>query len=307
MAGNGVDQPGGALGMLGAAGDAPAAVQPAAAGVGVGTAGGHAEVAVPTVAVHPPTSSSPIMLLNPAPSVVASLTTFGMCMGQAKLYKLGEDPPELTALGEAVQALFGAEPDTPSAVIAMNPIDDTSKAISEWQIMGDGNVLRAATITEKGIARMVDRYARLNSKSELELPVVSTQQVSTANADMMADLAGHVETLALAMSGKISKPEENTIALKEVVSQVLDKTAVRMTDEEVLESYKRYEKHFGKGRKPPEDEEPTVDQLSALRHLIQSGVVPYIDFSVWGPHGHRMVKKQKFMGQTFNHNGASGD
>ena len=35
----------------------------------------------------------------------------------------------------------------------------------------------------------------------------------------------------------------------------------------------------------------TGEQISALKVLIDEGVAPYIDFSIFGPHGIRIIKK----------------
>eukprot|EP00969_Alexandrium_andersonii_P140022 6194427-Alexandrium_andersonii.AAC.1 len=37
--------------------------------------------------------------------------------------------------------------------------------------------------------------------------------------------------------------------------------------------------------------EPTPDQLSAVKQLIACGALPYVDFSLFGPHGHWLLKK----------------
>ena len=46
-----------------------------------------------------------------------------------------------------------------------------------------------------------------------------------------------------------------------------------------------------RGEFPHEDHEPTADQLAAVAQLVRAGVPPYVDFSVFGPHGKRMLKK----------------
>eukprot|EP00969_Alexandrium_andersonii_P058291 2567418-Alexandrium_andersonii.AAC.1 len=45
-----------------------------------------------------------------------------------------------------------------------------------------------------------------------------------------------------------------------------------------------------RGDYPHRDIEPTPDQLSAVKQLIASGAPPYVDFSLFGPHGHRLLK-----------------
>eukprot|EP00969_Alexandrium_andersonii_P166914 7376333-Alexandrium_andersonii.AAC.1 len=46
-----------------------------------------------------------------------------------------------------------------------------------------------------------------------------------------------------------------------------------------------------RGEYPHRDMDPTPDQLSAVSLLIDSGAPPYVDFSLFGPHGRRLLKK----------------
>eukprot|EP00971_Amphidinium_carterae_P083864 1659712-Amphidinium_carterae.1 len=44
------------------------------------------------------------------------------------------------------------------------------------------------------------------------------------------------------------------------------------------------------GGRPHQREEPTVEQLSGLRHLLLQDQVPYCDFAVFGPDGRQQGK-----------------
>ena len=46
----------------------------------------------------------------------------------------------------------------------------------------------------------------------------------------------------------------------------------------------------------PDDQEPTVAQLSAMEHVVTHGCVPYADFGVFGPHAIRMMRKLRLTG-----------
>ena len=50
------------------------------------------------------------------------------------------------------------------------------------------------------------------------------------------------------------------------------------------------------GEEPLREEGVTRDQISAVQKLLDNSLVPYCDFSVWGPHGHRVLKKSKCQG-----------
>eukprot|EP00969_Alexandrium_andersonii_P343818 15197145-Alexandrium_andersonii.AAC.1 len=51
--------------------------------------------------------------------------------------------------------------------------------------------------------------------------------------------------------------------------------------------------------------EPTPDKLSAVAQLIEPGAPLYVDFSVFGPHGRRLLKK--FMFAAFTCNAPTGE
>ena len=55
-----------------------------------------------------------------------------------------------------------------------------------------------------------------------------------------------------------------------------------------------------RGDFPHEDQEPTPDQLSAVHQLIRAGVPPYVDFSLFGPHGRRMLRKLHLVAQRYD-------
>ena len=56
--------------------------------------------------------------------------------------------------------------------------------------------------------------------------------------------------------------------------------------------YGDYKAKFG--AHPAPDTDPTADQISGLKQLVATGALPYVDFSVWTPHGLRHLRKQVF-------------
>eukprot|EP00438_Fugacium_kawagutii_P004946 Skav216518 [mRNA] locus=scaffold4485:69945:70436:- [translate_table: standard] len=67
--------------------------------------------------------------------------------------------------------------------------------------------------------------------------------------------------------------------------------------------YLEYERVFGKNERPQKDMEPTSDQLSAIVHLLQSGLSPYTDFAIWGPYGRSIDRKLKQPGVSTGRDG----
>ena len=52
------------------------------------------------------------------------------------------------------------------------------------------------------------------------------------------------------------------------------------------------------GGDPPEHERPSADQLSALVFKLDSGMAPYADFAVCGPHRRRQSKLMRYTAQV---------
>lgn len=93
------------------------------------------------------------------------------------------------------------------------------------------------------------------------------------------------------------------IKLSAIISQI-DDTELTVADEkEVLKCYARYEAVFGQGERPAKDCEPTAEQLTGLQHLCKQGSPPYADFSIFGPFGHRMMKRIKLSGYFIERDG----
>ena len=62
--------------------------------------------------------------------------------------------------------------------------------------------------------------------------------------------------------------------------------------------YSDYKAKFGDY--PSLDVEPTMDQLAAISQLVKSNSLPYVDFSVFGPHGLRQLRRAVFTSYTLN-------
>ena len=67
-----------------------------------------------------------------------------------------------------------------------------------------------------------------------------------------------------------------------------------MSRAEADDCFKVYDKRLG--GVSPDDQEPTVAKLSAMKHVVTHGCVPYADFGVFGPHAIRMMRKLRLTG-----------
>ena len=84
-----------------------------------------------------------------------------------------------------------------------------------------------------------------------------------------------------------------------------DNTEVAIVDDAVMTAgYARYEVVFGLCSRPPPDADVTIGQITCLKHLVDTSQTPYVDFAIWGPHGHRLERKLRLSGSVFDRDGA---
>ena len=80
-----------------------------------------------------------------------------------------------------------------------------------------------------------------------------------------------------------------------VITHVNDSSS-KLIDFDTHASYlRKSESLFGTGERPSPDTEPSAEQLSCLRVILDSCSVPYVDFAIFGPHATRMQRKMKFV------------
>jgi uncharacterized membrane protein YgcG len=92
--------------------------------------------------------------------------------------------------------------------------------------------------------------------------------------------------------------------LSSIINQ-MDDTEITPDDSVAMAlSYARWQSLYGPGSYPAENEDATPEQLGALRHLLDTHQTLYTDFSVWGPHGNRILKQMRLLGGAFNRDGS---
>ena len=96
--------------------------------------------------------------------------------------------------------------------------------------------------------------------------------------------------------GPVEAPGESLRGRKLKLSNVLD----QMDDSEFLvepeETRQKWLKHYKvvTGGFPLEEEEPTLEQVSALKKKVEGGLAPFADFSVFVPYGKKAMKAAKY-------------
>eukprot|EP00435_Cladocopium_sp_Y103_P055438 s1434_g18.t1 len=82
------------------------------------------------------------------------------------------------------------------------------------------------------------------------------------------------------------------VKLSSILDPTLDADIVAMSNQEQAEAYRQYP-------------QTVTHQLSGLSQVLAAGSVPFCCFTVWGPHGQRLLRKQTFT--SYQLNVASGE
>ena len=98
-----------------------------------------------------------------------------------------------------------------------------------------------------------------------------------------------VEPYTGATPGTASADTSRKLKLSSLIDRTLDADLVPLPGVTVRQMFTDYE--AVRGGEPDEDIEPTAAQLSGLKQLLESDAPPYVDFSIFGPHGRRMLEK----------------
>ena len=88
------------------------------------------------------------------------------------------------------------------------------------------------------------------------------------------------------------------LKLSSIVDPTLDAEILQVGQEEIAEMFSKYKSKFGDV--PSADVEPSADQISAIKQLLTSGALPYIDMSIFGPHAIRSLRRSVFSSYTLN-------
>ena len=201
---------------------------------------------------------------------------------------------------------------------------------------GEEPAYRIATLVEKARAKLAWEYCcqvvGVNRPPTTEAPQVVTDtslyaqvagqqqllEAQTATMPLMQQAQAmmqhqlHQAQLAAANSNQgaqtptaqLAPPAASTrrIKLKELVDEFNEDECGLLSEVELARCYAVYESVFGKDERPEEEEELTHEQLSALCFLLKQGSIT-VNFNIFGPHGHRTIRRVKLQGQFFSQDG----
>lgn len=202
---------------------------------------------------------------------------------------LVEQPPPPVSPLVSLLAWFDAAPTTHYRIFAMMTPSDFAQALeTSWAVNGKKPSLMMMTA-----AKLAQVTARRLCKLE---PWPAEAAAAAANSAM--NVAAAVGPLAAQCA---PTPAGDMVQLDKVLNQGAGGTIDYISDLDHQKLYAQYMKEVG--RMPKEDEDPTLEQVSALCHTIKAKRLPYADFSVFGEHGTRIMRKIKLVGLTLDASG----
>ena len=151
----------------------------------------------------------------------------------------------------------------------------------------------SATVVQKGQLRLVGLVCR-----SLAAGLAPAASASAGPGPEVQQVLEGVSKLTEALA---MKNGGHSVQLKQVVSQGLEETVPKLTREDLGNYYEEFRQVFS--RDPGQDEECSVEQLSGLKALLTADVAPYVDFGVWGPNHHRLLRRLRLQGLQLHSDG----
>ena len=109
-------------------------------------------------------------------------------------------------------------------------------------------------------------------------------------ATTMSDMTRLAALISTPTPGSTAPPQgAKEVKLSSLVDVTLEAKLLPMEKATISTLFKKYTATYG--GMPSADTEPSDEQLSAVKMLLDSGGPPYVDFSIFGPYGSRALKK----------------
>jgi len=224
-------------------------------------------------------------------SDLAGLTTLESIMDWAGVVGTGD----VSTLRGAFLRAVGADITTIPRALGVITESDFAAVVSEARMETPGStaeeppVMTPPNLVQRGNMLLVGHICRLTTWA-------------AAPASTLYNSPLHQQQLALAAT--VLGSTVRKVKLGNILRQA-DDTEVPLVDEAIMSTgYARWERLHGIGSRPPPDADVTSEQITGLAHVLEAGAVPYCDFAIWGPHGHRRERKLRLTGSVFNSDGS---
>ena len=200
---------------------------------------------------------------------------------------LAGDPAETASPAGSFLQQLGFTSTAPVRVLGMISAVDLIEFLRDWKIDG-----ASATPAQRAKAALVGSGARVAAGTQR---TVVDSRIAAAAA-LAAARSATAPVAEPAASSELPDKDNGKSFLK--LSAVLDQTSDEefqlMSRVEADNCFKVYDTRLGGA--PLDDQEPTVAQLSAVKHVVVHGGVLYADLGVFGPHAIRMMRKLRLTG-----------
>ena len=133
----------------------------------------------------------------------------------------------------------------------------------------------------------------------------ATQAAADARAAAEASAAAAQHAASRAPEGAPSAANPDMVELSTTTDQTSKVIIKKASADTITNHYKAYMKAMG-GRAPDPDSECSEAQISGMDHVLNRvKACPYVDFGVYGPNHHRLLKRMRFTGIAQNTDGSS--
>ena len=195
----------------------------------------------------------------------AELASFSTLDHVANWAGVPGDNVQATSARKALYALLGAEPTQLPRIIGV--IDEATyvSALGTWQV---SSVNVGLAVKSSGL--LFGKACRVHAGTQSTYASIAAAAASSAAA------AAAVSTLALTATC----PAARKIRLNQVLNQIDDTEVSVLDDIRVLQCYAKYEIIFGYGKSPAPEADVTPEQLTVLKHIVDSGQCPYVDLAI---------------------------
>ena len=149
-------------------------------------------------------------------------------------------------------------------------------------------------------------WARWSIRKSRTRSWVMEDRLSQVVSDV-TKVAEETKTAATSQGQKIVGPQG---PLKHVVSQGSEESVPKISAEEMIKHWDRFSVVYGRDPRP--EEECTGDQLTGVDTSLKRDIAPYVDFGIWVPDRHRLLKMlrntglQVHVGRVLRHIEISG-
>ena len=185
---------------------------------------------------------------------------------------------------------LGVENICPPRVIASAPQEEIDEAIKDFKT------------AKKGDSQGQPPSFGLRAKLRLFFSTCKVLSGSLISESALQTAIKEAVSKAVVPASKPSAAKETgLIKLSQVIDQTEDDEISRMDDDDITKAYSCYYNRFGD--MPPNEEEPTAEQLAGVSHLMKVQRPPYVNMAIFGPHGYRITRRLKLAGLKIGRDG----